>query len=386
MKGFLVTACLCWAGMFGISSCNNQPTGEAGRQDSSAMTKKFSISARPFGKLDSTEVTEYTLTNPAGMVVKLLNYGGTVTSILVPDNKGVNGDVILGFDSLAGYRQAGNPYIGALVGRYANRIDHAKFRLDGKTYSLGANDHGNTLHGGWKGFDKVIWQTIPRSSDSGASLKLVYESRDGEEGFPGRLHAEVVYDLTADNGLRITYTATTDKPTPVNLTNHSYFNLAAGREPDALAHDLMLNADRFTDVNDQLIPTGRLPAVAGTPMDFTRAKKIGRDLGKVKGGYDHNFVLNKKPGDFALAARVYDSLTGRVMEVYTTEPGLQFYTGNFLDGTLRGKNGMSYVQHYGICLEAQHFPNSPNQPSFPNTILHPGEVYRQVTLYKFFVK
>ena len=270
-----------------------------------------------------------------------------------------------------------------MVGRYANRIANAKFTLGGKAYTLAANNNGNTLHGGVKGFDKVVWTSAPVSD---SSLKLFYESADGEEGYPGKLGVEVTYTLTSKNELKIEYTASCDKPTPVNLTNHSYFNLSAGADSTILDHELMLNADKYTAVNANLIPTGNLPDVKKTPMDFTSPKKIGNDLGRVEGGFDHNWVLNKKKNALELAATLYHPASGRYMEVFTTQPGIQFYTGNFLDGTLKGKNGKIYVKHSGLCLETQHFPDSPNQPSFPNTILKPGETFHEVTIYKFSVR
>ena len=380
LAGFLLLSA------FILPSCHHPAAKAEDQKEGYARTKTFTTTSSVFGKVDSVPVFQYTLTNPSGMVVKILNYGGIITNIKVPDREGRSADVVLGFDSLGGYLDKENPYLGALIGRYANRIDHAQFRLDGKLYSVSANDHGNSLHGGLKGFDKVIWKPESVNSDTSASLKLVYDSKDGEEGYPGDLHAEVIYTLTADNGLLIAYTATTDKATPVNLTNHSYFNLAAGQEPDILGHQLMLNADSFTQVDDRLIPTGLLLSVKNTPMDFTAPKTIGQHIAEVKGGYDHNFVLNKSAKDLVLAARVSESHSGRIMEMYTTEPGVQFYTGNFLNGKLVGRNNEHYVQHYGFCLEAQYFPDSPNQPRFPNCILHPGETYRQVTLYKFSAK
>jgi aldose 1-epimerase len=367
-------------------SCHTNPGTNQGSGPDHKTDSLASVSRMPFGKLDTTQIYQYTLTNPSGMVVKILDYGGIVTNIFVPDARGSREDVVLGFDSLSGYLDKDNPYIGALVGRFANRIDHAKFTLDGKVYSVSANDHGNSLHGGWKGFDKVVWKAAPTRSDSTSSLKLVYESRDKEEGYPGNLHAEVIYTLGPDNSLRIAYTATTDKPTPVNLTNHSYFNLSGGRAANILDHELFLNADTFTQVDNRLIPTGKLVAAKGSSMDFTRAKPIGQDIKEVEGGYDHNFVISRKHDGLVLAAKVTEPISGRVMEMFTTEPGVQFYTGNFLNGKLLGKKGRAYVRHYGFCLEAQHFPDSPNEPGFPNTILHPGETYHQETLYKFSVK
>ncbi|MEJ7766338.1 MAG: aldose epimerase family protein, partial [Chitinophagaceae bacterium] len=304
-------------------------------------------------------------------------------NILVPDKSGETGDVVLGFDSLSGYLQTGNPYFGALVGRYANRIANGKFSLEKNSYTLAANNNGNALHGGLKGFDKVVWTAEPAEK----SLALTYDSKDGEEGYPGNLHAQVIYSLTDDNELKIEYTASTDKPTPVNLTNHSYFNLSAGKSQTIENHEVILNAEKYTIVNDKLIPTGQHPAVKGTPMDFTSTKPIGKELASVKGGYDHNFVLNKSGNELSPAASVYDPSSGRLMEVTTTQPGIQFYTGNFLDGSLTGtKNGAKYVKHAGFCLETQHFPDSPNQPDFPNTILKPRETYHHTTIYKFSTK
>ena len=363
-----------------IAACNNASKQEEqtnAQPNTAAMNKNF------FGSVDNDSVFQFTLKNEKGTEVKILNYGGTVTTILVADKNNQLADVVLGFDSLSGYTQKGNPYIGALVGRYANRIANARFTLDGKTYTLAANNNGNHLHGGLKGFDKVVWH-VDAATDN--SLALSYNSKDGEEGYPGNLNVKVVYSLAADNSLKIDYTATTDKATPVNLTNHSYFNLSGGKDSTILDHELMLIADRYTEVNDNLIPTGKLPPVKGGPMDFTKSKRIGNDIGKVKGGYDHNWVLNKKGDDLEHIGTLYHPASGRLMEVYTTQPGVQFYTGNFLDGSLTGKGGKKYVQHSGLCLETQHFPDSPNQPSFPNAILKPGETFHQVTVYKFSTK
>jgi len=337
-----------------------------------------------YGTIGTDSVFQYTLTNKSGMVVKILNYGGTVTDILTPDRNGKVGDVILGYDSLSGYLQTSNPYFGCLVGRYANRIANAKFTLDGKEYTLAANNNGNTLHGGLKGFDKVTWM-VKLFSDS--SLLLSYYSKDGEEGYPGNLSVDVMYSLGADNSLKIEYAATADKATPVNLTNHCYFNLSAGADSTILDHELMLKADKYTPVNDKLIPTGKIDAVKETAMDFTVTKKIGKEIASVEGGYDHNWVLNRTGNDLEMIGSVYHTASGRYMEVSTTEPGIQFYSGNFLDGTLRNtRGGAKYVQHAGLCLETQHFPDSPNQPAFPNTILKPGETYHQTTVYKFSTK
>jgi aldose 1-epimerase len=361
--------------------CNNKSKSK--KNETAAM--KPGITEQSFGMYENKPVTEYTITNAMGMQVSIINYGGTVTKLITPDKDGKMGDVVLGFDSLSGYLQKGDPYFGALIGRYGNRIANGKFMLDGKQYTLAQNDHGNSLHGGNKGFDKVYWDTEKMPGDS--SLKLNYLSKDGEEGYPGNLNVQVIYTLGSDNSLKIDYSATTDKPTPVNLTNHCYFNLTAGKDSTILDHELSLNADRYTPVNDLLIPTGKIDPVKGTVMDFTTAKKIGRDIDSVKGGYDHNWILNKRGNGLEEAATVYDAGSGRFMEVFTTEPGLQFYSGNFLDGSLTNtKNGLRYVKHGALCLEAQHYPDSPNESSFPSTILKPGETYHQTTVYKFSVK
>jgi aldose 1-epimerase len=365
-------------------ACNNAETSTE-KKETDSTNMKISIAERPFGTFEGNAVTEYTLTNASGMQVGIINYGGTVTKIITPDKNGAMGDVVLGYDSLSGFLQKTNPYFGALIGRYGNRIANGKFTLDGKAYTLAGNDHGNSLHGGNKGYDKVWWNIEKLAGDS--SLKLTYLSKDGEEGYPGNLNVQVVYTLGADNSLKIDYTATTDKATPINLTNHCYFNLSAGKDSTILNHELMIDADKFTPVNDKLIPTGKIEDVKNTPMDFTTAKKIGRDIDSVKGGYDHNWVLNKKGNSLDKVATLYEPNSGRFMEVFTTEPGLQFYSGNFLDGTLSNtKNGQKYVQHAALCLETQHFPDSPNQPSFPNTILKPGETYSHSSVYKFSVK
>ena len=338
-----------------------------------------------YGMIGADSVFQYTLTNKNGMVVKILNYGGTVTDIITPDKNGKMGDVVLGYDSLAGYRQTGNPYFGCLVGRYANRIANAKFTLDGKEYTLASNDGTNTLHGGLKGFDKVIW-FVKLFTDS--SLLLSYLSKDGEEGYPGNLSVDVMYSLSDDNGLKIEYAATGDKATPINLTNHCYFNLSAGGDSTILDHELMLKADKYTPVDKTLIPTGKIDDVKATPMDFTSSKKIGRDIAQVTGGgYDHNWVFQKPENRFDMIATLYHQPSGRYMEVRTTEPGIQFYSGNFLNGTLKNtRGGIKYGKHAGLCLETQHFPDSPNQPAFPTAILQPGETYQQITVYKFGTK
>ncbi len=352
--------------------------------DGGGKAPLVSLTSARYGETGGAEVTQYTLTNANGMIVKVLNYGGIITDIITPDKSGAPGNVVLSYDSLSGYLQAGNPYFGTLVGRYANRIANAQFSLDSVTYKLAPNNNGNSLHGGLKGFDKVIWKATPQPGDS--SLLLEYRSADGEEGYPGNLDVKVVYTLTADNALQIDYTVTTDKATPINLTNHSYFNLSAGRSHDILGHELQLRASRYTPVNENLIPLGRLDSVAGTAMDFTAPHKIGERISQVQGGYDHNWVLEEAEGlqEFGM---LYDSVSGRVMTVATTEPGVQFYSGNFLDGSLNNtRNNAVYGKHAGMCLETQHFPDAPNQPSFPSAILRPGETYRQTTVYRFAVR
>jgi aldose 1-epimerase len=354
--------------------------------------QKMKTEKESFGKLpDGTPIDLYTLTNANGIEMKVMTYGGIVTSLKTPDRNGQLGDIVLGYDNLQGYLDK-SPYFGALIGRYGNRIGNAQFTLNGKTYNLPKNDGDNTLHGGNKGFDKVVWKARSLPVKNGAALELTYVSKDGEEGFPGTLTVRVVYTLNNQNEWRIDYTATTDKPTVVNLTQHSYFNLAAGAAPNNLAHEVYLNADRFTPVAKGLIPTGELKTVKGTPMDFTKPMAIGAHIDdnydqlQLGGGYDHNWVLNKTGNAMTLAARVVDPTSGRVLEVTTTEPGIQFYAGNFLDGTITGKGGKVYVKRYGFCLETQHFPDSPNKPNFPTTTLKPGQTYKTTTVYKFSAK
>jgi aldose 1-epimerase len=337
-------------------------------------------SRRYYGTIDNDTVYAFTLKNNQGMKAVVSNYGGTLLELWTPDKSGKSGDVILGYDSLSGYLQKSNPYFGAIVGRYANRIHHGTFTIDGKTYTLALNNGSNTLHGGVKGFDKVIWN-VDQVNDS--SLALSYTSRDGEEGFPGNLSVKVVYTVRSGDKLMIDYTALSDKKTPVNLTNHAYFNLSAGTDSTVLNQELTINATKYTPVTDSLIPTGELASVANGPMDFQKAKKIGKDLEKVKGGYDHNFILSRDDSTLTLAATAYDPGSGRVMKVWTTQPGIQFYTGNFLDGSLTGRDGKKIVKHGAFCLETQHFPDSPNQPQFPATILEPGQTFHELTVYVF---
>jgi len=362
-----------------FSSCQSNTTSE--NQNGGI---EMQISKAPFGHIDNIDVYLFTLTNKHGMIVRITNYGGIVTSIVVPDKNGNFDDVVLGYDNLDGYLEE-TPYFGAIVGRYANRIAKGEFTLDGEEYTLVTNNGPNHLHGGIIGFDKVIWDADTFQDKEELGLKLHYISKDGEEGYPGNLDVTVRYILTNNNELKIDYTATTDKATPVNLSHHSYFNLAGCVDPesfrDILDHTLWIDADKYTVVDETLIPTGELRDVTG-PMDFREPKKIGDHISQVEGDYDHNYVLNNN-GKYAMVASLSDSSSGRILEVFTSEPGMQFYSGNFLEGTITGKNDIIYKKHFGVCLETQHFPDSPTQPDFPNTILRPGETYTQQTVYKF---
>jgi aldose 1-epimerase len=373
-----------------VCGCKEEPGTLAKPQAKEAI--KMDVQKESFGQTaDGREVDLYTLTNANGLKARITNYGAIVVSLEAPDRTGKLGDITLGFDTLEQYLK-GHPYFGAIVGRYGNRIGKARFTLNGVEYKLAANNGENHLHGGIKGFDKVVWDAQPLTQTDAVGVRLVYLSRDGEEGYPGNLTCIVTYTLTNNDELKISYEALTDKPTPVNLTHHSYFNLAGQGKGDILGHELMLNADRFTPVDKGLIPTGELRSIKGTPFDFTKPTAIGARINqdneqlKFGLGYDHNWVLNKKDDQLTLAARVYEPTTGRVMEVYTTEPGIQFYSGNFLDGTNVGKGGKVYKHRYGFCLETQHFPDSPNKPNFPSVILEPGQKYTQVTVYKFSTK
>jgi aldose 1-epimerase len=350
-----------------------------------APKSQGSVERMDFGKTpDGTPVELYVLTN-GRVTAKVMTYGATLTELLVPDRNGKAADVVLGFDSLAGYL-AGHPYFGTTTGRVANRIAKGRFTIDGTEYKLAVNNPPNTLHGGLKALDKVVWKGKDASGPDGPAVRLSYQSPDGEEGFPGNLSITVTYTVTADGALKIEYSATTDKATPVNLTNHSYFNLAGPASGPIVGHELMLAAEEYTPVDDTLIPTGDLKPVKGTPLDFTAPAKIGAQIDQITGdpgGYDHNYVIKGGGKTLALAARVYEPENGRVLEMYTTEPGVQFYTANFLDGSLKGKEGVVYKKRQAFCLEAQHFPDSVNHPGFPSTILRPGETYTQTTIYKF---
>jgi len=335
-----------------------------------------------FGKTgDGKAVERFTLTNEKGTVARLITYGATLTELLVRDRDGNPGDVVLGFDTFEQYEKE-SPFFGCTTGRVANRIARGRFILDGVEHELAVNDGPNHLHGGIRGLDKVIWEAGPVAREDGPAVRFAYLSPDGEEGYPGNLSIAVIYVLTGNDELRIEYEATTDRATPVNLTNHSYFNLAGAG--DILGHILTLHASVYTEPDETLIPTGRILPVAGTPLDFTRPATVGGRLGRVDiGGYDHNYVIDRKEGeDLALTAELYDPESGRVMELFTTEPGVQFYSGNFLDG-LKGKKDAVYEKHHGLCLETQHFPDSINQPEFPSVVLRPGETYRQVTVHRF---
>ena len=357
-----------------LISCNNSS------ENNKISFAKAAITKKDWGEVDGKKVYLFTLKNEKGTIVTISNYGGIVSSFVTPDKNGKKSSIIIGFDSLLPYLQH-PPYFGALIGRYGNRIGDAKFSLDGITYKLAANNGKNHLHGGIKGFDKVVWDaTIP--NDNIPSVTLKYLSKDGEEGYPGNLNVTVQYTLTNDDELKIEYNAETDKATPVNLTNHSYFNLSGDVSNTILNHTLMIDADNYTPVDSTLIPTGEIKSVKGTPFDFTSPKKIGQGIDSVKGGYDHNWVLNKKDTSLQKVAELFDSISGRSMKVFTTQPGLQFYTGNFLDGKFINWDGKPLKLRTALCLETQHFPDAPNKLNFPSTILKPAERYRTVTIYK----
>jgi aldose 1-epimerase len=362
-----------------FTSCmNNKTSNEAGKQG---------ITKIAWDSVGNQSVDLYTLKNKNGVEINISNYGGKITSWITPDKNGKKSNIVLGYNSAKKYTDK-VPYFGAIIGRYGNRIAKGKFTVDGKEYTLATNNGPNHLHGGNKGFDKVIWTAEP-IVDSIPALTLTYLSKDGEEGYPGNLKVTVKYTLTDADELKIEYTATTDKATPVNLTNHSYFNLSGDPTNAILDEEVQINADKYTPVDAGLIPTGELKAVKGTPFDFTKPTKIGEHISQVPGppvGYDHNFVLNNSDTTLHQAAIVYDSATGRQLEVLTTEPGIQFYTGNFLDGTLSTDDGKPIKQHTALCLETQHFPNSPNQASFPSTILQPGKTLHSTTIYKVTVR
>jgi aldose 1-epimerase len=373
-----------------LSACHSNTSDETtkdeymGNEETSAeatnTNAKKGITQKDWGTSDGKQVHLFTLTNANGVQVSISDYGGTITSFIAPDKNGNKQSIVLGFNNLDGYL-AHPPYFGATVGRYGNRIAKGKFTLNGQNYTLATNDGKNHLHGGTKGFDKVVW-TAGSLNANNPQLSLSYLSKDNEEGYPGNLNTTVTFTLTDDNALRIDYHATTDKATPINLTNHSYFNLSGSLSNTILNDWLRIDADRYTPVDSTLIPTGQLAPVKGTPFDFTTPHQIGERIAQVPGGYDHNFVLNKKDTSLTLAAEVTDSSSGRKLQVYTTQPGIQFYTGNFLNGSIKTDNGEPINQHTAFCLETQHFPNSPNTPAFPSSILQPGQNYHYVTEYK----
>lgn len=371
--------------------CKNNKKESTADQDQLAQQESL-IQKRDFGTTPEGEQVElYTLKNENGMEVEIITYGGRITSLKAPDKNGNFQNVVLGFDSLEDYLSE-NPYFGALIGRYGNRIEKGKFSLDGETYSLPQNDGENHLHGGEKGFDKVVWQA--EEGEENNSLKLTYISEDMEQGYPGRLETVVTYTLNDDNSLDVFYRATTDKKTIVNLTQHAYFNLSADFDKTILDHVVEINADTFLPVDETLIPTGEIKEVAGTPFDFREPKTIGKDIDKEgeneqlrRGlGYDHCWVLNEQDRGMRFAASAHHPGSGRLLEVHTNEPGIQLYTGNFLDGTLSQPGGGTYAHRTGFCLETQHYPNSPNEEGFPSVVLEPGETYSSKTSFKFYVK
>jgi aldose 1-epimerase len=360
-----------------------------GNAQSNSLKTNMFISEKPFGKTTANEpVTLYTLKNTQGMEVHIMNYGAIITKIIVPDKNEVMEDVVLGFENVADYIKD-SPYFGAVVGRYGNRIAAGKFNLDGKSYTLAAQNNGQHLHGGLKGFDKKVWKTVAKKD---GSLTLSYLSVDGEEGFMGNLEIQVTYSLSEDNAISMDYMAKTDQATVLNICNHSYFNLSGNVKRDVLDHNIQLNAPFFIPIDKVLIPTGEIKSVKGGPFDFTSPKKIGLDINAddtqiaFGGGYDHCYAFDKAPGAFGKIAHVEDPESGRIMEVFTTEPGVQFYTGNNLDGHLTGKYGAKYTKRSGFCLETQHYPDSPNKPNFPTTVLRPGETYTSKTVYQFSTK
>jgi aldose 1-epimerase len=372
-------------------SCKKD-TREAASANESIPRMEESIQVDSFGVMPSGKlVGRYTLTNKNGLQMQVINFGGIITSLKVPDKNGNLEDVVLGFDSLQHYLN-GSPFFGALVGRYGNRIAKGKFVLDGKEYTLAQNNNGNHLHGGLIGFDKVYWNIEPATDGEGPAIKLTYISKDMEEGYPGNLSVEVSYTLSNNDELKIDYKATTDKKTIINLTNHTYFNLTGDAKRDILDHQVMINADKFVPIDEQLIPLGMLRDVKGTPFDFssptTISTRIDEDDPQIKNGmgYDHCWVISPASDSLRLGVTVYEPVSGRYMEMYTTQPGVQFYTGNFLNGSAVGKGGVVYERRYGLCLETEHFPDSPNQSSFPSVELDPGEIYHTQTTYAFSVK
>ena len=348
---------------------------------------KMTIEKTGYGTLpDGRKADLFTLTNAKGMRVTLTNYGAITVGVEVPDRHGILCDVTLGYDTLKGWL-ASTSYFGATVGRYANRIAKGKFTLEGQAYTLAVNNGENALHGGLVGFNRVLWDAVPVESPTSIGIKFTYLSKDGEEGYPGNLKVTAVYRLTDANEFKVTFSATTDKTTIINMAHHTYWNLSGDRgAADILGHELMVTADKYTPVDAGLIPTGELKDVKGTPMDFTAPTAIGARIAQVDGGYDHNFVLRNQAGKVELVARVHEPKSGRIMEIYSDQPGVQFYSGNFLDGTATGKGGAVYKKHAGFCLETQHYPDSPNQKDFPPVVLRPGETYKHVMIHRFSAK
>jgi aldose 1-epimerase len=365
MKYFVLFLCA-----VALSACTSSP--------------KLGVSKQSWGSVDGKEVFLFTLTNANGLTVKISSFGATINAVLAPDKNGKFENVVLGFDSLAGYLTK-HPYFGGIIGRYGNRIAKGKFTLDSVEYKLATNNGVNHLHGGDKGFDRKVWDAAEFSGADSVGVVLTYVSADMEEGYPGTLSTKVTYVFNNANELKLYYEAETDKPTVLNLTNHAYFNLSGGKE-NILNHELTIYGDSVTPTDSTLIPTGVLAAVKGTGFDFTAAHKIGERIDAIPGGYDINYKLNRTEGGLFLAAEVYDAASGRLFQTLTTEPGIQFYSGNFLDGTITGSAGIKYEKHFAYCLESQHYPDSPNQPNFPSTVLRPGEKYSQLTIYKFGTK
>jgi len=370
-----------WTLLAGVVACAACFAGDA--------DAAVEVTKKPWGQTpDGIAVDLYTLKNAKGAEATITNYGGIVVTLLMPDRAGKMADIVLGYDTLQGYLDK-TPYFGALIGRYGNRIGGAQFAIDGTTYTLAKNDGANSLHGGVKGFDKVVWTARPVDSKEGAALELTYLSKDGDEGFPGNLQVTAVYTLTDANELRVQFTATTDKATVVNLTHHSYFNLRGQGDGDILGHEVIIASSKTTPVDKTLITTGEYAPVEGTPFDFRTPTTIGARINdpdtqlQYGPGYDHNWVIDKPAGELGLQASVYEPTTGRVMEVLSDEPGLQFYAGNFLDGTIKGKGGVAYQHRTGFCMEPQHYPDSPNKPGFPSVVLRPGQTYKNTIIYRF---
>lgn len=374
-----------------LIGCTSKVSTTAEAVQDSTVVAKAEMQKENFGTLpDGREVTKHVLKNKNGVEVHVINYGGIITHLKAPDKNGKLEDIVLGYDSLAGYLRE-TPYFGAIIGRYGNRIANGRFTLDGKQYTLVQNNNGQHLHGGTVGFDKVFWNIAEIDSESGMAIRLTYLSKDMEEGYPGNLNVTVDYTLTDDNELKFEYSATTDKATVINLTQHTYFNLSGNARRDITDHILTLNADEYLPVSKVLIPTGKPAPVAGTPFDFNTPTQVGLRINekneqlKLAGGYDHCWIL-AGPEGMKTAGSLHDSISGRTVEVRTTEPGIQFYSGNFLTGSITGKGGVVYKHRYGLCLETQHYPDSPNQPQFPTVVLKPGETYKTQTIYKFGTK